>query len=495
MQQKKLVPFVILLLLTLLTISACDSGASTQGKSGSSSSTAQTTSDPRVDWLRTQVAPIQSQEMGSGFADFERFGSNFDNKRIVGLGEATHGTQDFDKLRNRLVEYLVSQKGYRFIVLEAEIGDGITINKYITQGIGTPQQALAPLLIAWNAPEYATLLSWLRAWNQGHPNDMVRFYGCDNQDWKAIVNTFEQQFAASSDAVAALTDVRRYGTQLDAFQGFSSSDYAHNGLDEAKVQARVTMLKDGIRSAIQRIAPFLPPNDASREAHFTHLLYKNLLGYIDATDPVLNYYVTTNQWAKFWKRFQERTLHGDPRETALASNVLSISDLEGSASKGIFWAHDAHVGRGYDYPGTRSSGAMIADKLGDAYFAVATDFYAGQFIALDTDKLVMRNFTVPGIARASLSSKLNQLGYGQLWLTLRGRNPDNPNEVWLFDPLKQYYIGGTYSDNALKVAQLGGGSSRLSVMPQVYDAILFVRHTMAATIDPGILAAKKALRS
>ncbi len=478
MQQKKIVSFVTLLLLTLVVMAACSSGATTQGQTGGSSSTG----DPRVAWLRTQVVPIQSQEIGSGFADLERFGSAFDNERIVGLGEATHGTQDFDKLRNRMVEYLVSQKGYRFLVLEVDIGDAVAIDRYITQGIGTPQQVLRPLVIAWQGEDYVTLLRWLRTWNQGHPGDMVHFYGCDDQAWKSSVTVLEQQLATSSDALAALTDVSYYGTQINQLQAYSKNDYIRNGLsDDTKVSAKVTTLKSGMRAAIERVGQFIPANDNTLEGRFTRLLYQNLLGYLDATDPLLNYYLALQEWTQLGKSFQDRFLKGDPREKALANNVLAISDLEGSTSKGIFWAHDAHVGRGYDYPGTRSSGAMIADRLGDSYFAVATDFYSGQFQALDAETNTIKDFTLNGLTRASLSSKLNQLGYSQLWLNLRGRNPNDPNEVWLFDPLQQNYIGGTFSTNPLQIAQLGGGV-RLSVMPQVYDAVLFVRHTTAPKI-------------
>ncbi len=448
--------------------------------------------DPRVEWLRSQVVPLKSQDIGSGFTDFEKFGSNFDTARVVGLGEATHGTQDFVKLRNRLVEYLVSQKGYRFIALETDIGDTTAVDQYITQGVGSPAEAVLPLFIYFQVEDYITLLKWLRAWNLQHPNDMVHFYGTDNQNWKGDVTELGK--ALPDDAKAPLQDVRSAAEQLSNLQTSDKNYYTQNHLDEAKISAIETTQKAKFRKAVQQLTPMLPQEN-NREADFTRLLHKNLSGHADSVHLLVNYYAATQQWVKLSKSFQTITYSdkGDPRERALASNVLALTNLGGTSTKGIYWAHDAHVGRGYSFGGTASSGAMITKELGSTYFSIATDFYSGQFLAADFDhSFELKNFTVPGIDRASLTGKLKDLGYNQLWFTLRGRDVNNPNEVWLFDPLQHYYIGGSYSNNELVVEQLGI-SKKTMVYPKDFDAILFVNSTTAAKIDPSVLALREKL--
>jgi erythromycin esterase len=39
--------------------------------------------------------------------------------RVVGLGESTHGTAEFFRLKHRLVEYLVTAHGFRTFAMEA----------------------------------------------------------------------------------------------------------------------------------------------------------------------------------------------------------------------------------------------------------------------------------------------------------------------------------------------------------------------------------------
>ncbi len=190
-------------------------------------------------------------------------------------------------------------------------------------------------------------------------------------------------------------------------------------------------------------------------------------------------------WAKYGKSFTDSLKQGNPRENRLASNTLAILDIQGANSKGIYWAHNQHVGRGYSLPFTRSSGQMIADKLGEAYFVVGTDFYSGQFRAFDQDKQDFRNFTKSGPTKSSLATKLSELGMNQLWFPLRGRSSSNPNEIWLFDPFNEYFAGGSYSDNEAQRSQLGG-EYLTGILPEKFDAILFVRHTIAEPADPGI---------
>lgn len=448
--------------------------------SSQESKAAQMSTDKRVEWLQTQVVPIKSQDINSNFSDLEPLAKNFEGVRLVGLGEATHGTQDFNKLRSRLVKYLVSEKGFRYIILEEEIGKAVAIDQYITTGRGTVQQALAPMLVYWQEEDYVILLEWLRSWNKQHPNDMVHFYGNDAQSWEAVEDVLRAQLASNTEARKALDEVKSYGTKLNNFLSFDKTSLAK--LTEAEVEKQSQELKTGMRKAILKLDPFITANGKTVAERFRRLLYTNLLGYIDNTEPLLNYYIATEQWSKLGKRFSELTLQGDPREKSLSSNALAIADLEGSNTKGIYWAHNQHVGRGYSFGGTPSSGNVIADKLGDAYFAVGTDFYSGQFLAFDLDTFKLKNFTKNGLKSSSLSSKLNQLGYEQLWLTLRGRSSNNPDEVWLFDPLKQYVIGGSHSDNELQLAQLGG-EFKLSVFPKRFDAVLFVKNTTAAKVD------------
>ena len=86
-----------------------------------------------------------------------------DDNEIILLGECTHGTNDFYKVRANITKQMI-QKGYRVILLEAEWPDIIILNNYI-QGRGLVNninQAFSHITKfpwMWKIKLYSTLLS------------------------------------------------------------------------------------------------------------------------------------------------------------------------------------------------------------------------------------------------------------------------------------------------------------------------------------------------
>jgi hypothetical protein len=65
---------------------------------------------PVVAELKTRAVPMAAAD------DLAGFGAAAGDARIVALGEAAHGTREFAQVKQRMVEYLVSQKGFRNLV-------------------------------------------------------------------------------------------------------------------------------------------------------------------------------------------------------------------------------------------------------------------------------------------------------------------------------------------------------------------------------------------
>jgi len=107
------------------------------------------------------------------------------NKEIIGLGEATHGTKEFQNMRTRIISYLVSDLGFRTIVLEESYSHCLRINSYILNGEGTAEEAVKEgLCYPWvfKTEETVALVKWLREYNvMADTNNKVRFYGMDFQ--------------------------------------------------------------------------------------------------------------------------------------------------------------------------------------------------------------------------------------------------------------------------------------------------------------------------
>src|SRR5258706_94446 len=68
-------------------------------------------------WLKQNSIPIRHIEAGNDFSDLQPLKKMFQDVQVIGLGEATHGTQEFFKMKHRLVEFLVTQMGFTAFAL------------------------------------------------------------------------------------------------------------------------------------------------------------------------------------------------------------------------------------------------------------------------------------------------------------------------------------------------------------------------------------------
>jgi erythromycin esterase len=72
-----------------------------------------------IDWLKKNAIPIKSVEAGNGFADLQPLKRILADARVVGLGEATHGTREFFQFKRRMVEFLVREMNFNVFAIEA----------------------------------------------------------------------------------------------------------------------------------------------------------------------------------------------------------------------------------------------------------------------------------------------------------------------------------------------------------------------------------------
>ena len=65
------------------------------------------------------------------------------NKRqLLGLGEPTHGVQDFPRWRNRIFQMLVQEHGYRSVAIESDVLAGLNVNNFVLGGSGTLDEVM-----------------------------------------------------------------------------------------------------------------------------------------------------------------------------------------------------------------------------------------------------------------------------------------------------------------------------------------------------------------
>jgi erythromycin esterase len=87
--------------------------------------------DQASSWLARNAHPLRSLTAGTDISDLAPLKTILSGVRIVGLGEATHGTSEFFQARHRITEYLVREMGFRLFALETSQSAAHAINDFV----------------------------------------------------------------------------------------------------------------------------------------------------------------------------------------------------------------------------------------------------------------------------------------------------------------------------------------------------------------------------
>lgn len=117
------------------------------------------------DHFRRQVMPLINQMAA---------------RQIVGLGEGTHGTSEFYKIRYWITKILVEEKGYNHVVFENDYADSYRLDQAMPYASAVELDTLMKqyLLAIWRNEEVKDLLRWMQTYNR-RSKKAVTFGGID----------------------------------------------------------------------------------------------------------------------------------------------------------------------------------------------------------------------------------------------------------------------------------------------------------------------------
>ncbi len=135
-----------------------------------------------LDALRRAAIPLSGDEHYSRLLDC------IGDASLVLLGEATHGTREFYRLRAEISKRLIVEQGFDAIAVEADWPDALRVSRYVQHGPSADASADAALSgfqrfpqWMWRNTEIVSLVEWMRAHNahMARPEQRIGFYGLD----------------------------------------------------------------------------------------------------------------------------------------------------------------------------------------------------------------------------------------------------------------------------------------------------------------------------
>jgi protein-L-isoaspartate(D-aspartate) O-methyltransferase len=139
----------------------------------------------------------------------------FSNRRVVLLGEATHGTAEFYQARARISEMLVDRHGFNIVAVEADWPDAAVYDAYVR---GLPRPKLPKSVFTrfptwmWRNGQVAEFLDRLKEINAtiSDPDRKAAFYGLDIYSLGASIEAV-LYYLDKVDPEAAKVARQRYG--------------------------------------------------------------------------------------------------------------------------------------------------------------------------------------------------------------------------------------------------------------------------------------------
>ncbi len=291
--------------------------------------------------------------------------------RLVLLGESTHGTSEFYSWRDQLSRRLISEQNISFVAVEGDWAALLSVNDYV---LGRDQESSSAVDILksfdrwpqwmWANHEFADFVEWLKDWNADQPAEkQVGLYGLDVYGWARSFDML-QEYLETADEDLAQT-IRDLHSGLAAYRndghGYARAAYNFEAYFAPEVQQAVEKLKAHLEA--------LP--EAEQRAAWTAKEHAHVVASAE-------------------RHFRTMALGGAESWNARADHMKSAATRRlrsyGEDARGIFWAHNTHVG---DARATsmsevlqRNIGQMARQKYGpDQAFIVGFSTYQGEAIA------------------------------------------------------------------------------------------------------------------
>lgn len=409
-------------------------------------------------YIRSKAKPLISA------ADLDRLVEDAGSRRLVLLGEASHGTHEYYAWRDSISRRLIAEKGFRFIAVEGDWASLYELNRYVKHMSGAASSAREVLeqlerwpLWMWGNHEVVALAEWMRAFNGDLPIEKrVGFYGKDVYDeWRSM------------DEV--LDFLREHNRSL---YRQARSHYACFSRYDGESWLYAQMVAQGANDcvlAVESVVELFRQND-------------NALSQVAAED---FFYAKQNALVvKHAERFyrlavtREDASSWNARVGYMNMTVNTLLDKYGEGSKGIVWAHNTHIGDArfteMAHFGQQNIGHLArVDHGPDDVFLLGFATYEGTVKAGSSWGDRMQRMQVPPAREESAEDVFKETGLKQFLILF---DEQDRNHELFTQPMGNRAIGVVYNP---------GMDHRQNyintIIPLRYDAIMFFRETSALT--------------
>ncbi|MGD8495558.1 MAG: protein-L-isoaspartate(D-aspartate) O-methyltransferase [Gemmatimonadales bacterium] len=311
-----------------------------------------THSDPVVQLLSETVEPISGIDDAEIGGLLERIG----DARVVLLGEATHGTSEFYRMRAKITRALVEQRDFDIVAAEADWPDAARVDRYVRGGGPPPGEWTAfsrfPTWM-WRNREFREFVDWLHEHNAERPRETrTGFYGLDLYSLYRSIDAV-LGYLDRTDPETARVARARYGC-LSPWE----RDPAVYG--RAALTGKFRTCEDEVVKMLRELL--------EKQIEYARLDGEHFL------DAVQNARVVANAERYYRIMYYGSRESWNLRDTHMFDTLRTLLAFHGPEARAVVWEHNSHIGNAaateMGARGEHNIGQLSREHFGDDAFLV-----------------------------------------------------------------------------------------------------------------------------
>ena len=394
-------------------------------------------------------------------ANLEPLLQHIGDARVVLLGEASHGTSEFYRMRERITRELISRKGFNFVGIEGDWPDAARINHYVRH-LEYPASewtafARFPTWM-WRNNEVRQFIDWLREYNSDRelPKRVV-FHGLDLY---SLYNSIRAilEYLDEVDPQTAEVARQRYGC-LGPWQADPAA-YGHAALNDRY---------HSCEEAVTRMLKDLLTKEASFAEHDGER-------FIDA---VQNARLVANAEQYYRIMYYGSRASWNLRDSHMFETLITQLEFYGDDGKAIVWAHNSHVGNAaateMSARGETNIGELCHKEFGDSVYSIGFGTHTGTVAAASNwDAPMEIKRVIPSIP-GSYERLFHESGCPRFLLGLKALSGSELG-LALSEPLLERAIGVICRPESERASHYFHAT-----LPQQFDEYIWMDETVAVT--------------
>jgi erythromycin esterase-like protein len=400
-------------------------------------------------------------------ADFDPLLERIGDAPLVLLGEGSHGTHEFYRIRAEITKRLIREKGFTGVAVEADWPDAYRVNRYVrgdsVDADGT--EALAGFVRfprwMWRNADVLDFVGWLREHNDGLVEERAKvgFYGLDLYSLHASMAAVLEYLRMADPDAARRAELR-----------YACFDHVGDDPQTYGYAATLGLTPSCEREVIRQLVELR--SAAAEYARRDGRLAPDALFFAQQ-----NAKVVANAEHYYRVMFQSRVESWNLRDRHMAemlSDVMGFLRTQPGGGRVVVWAHNSHLGDArateMGARGELNLGQLAREQFGAGACLVGFTTYEGTVTAASDWDAPLERKRVRTALPGSYEALFHDCGVPRFLLDLRAGQVRRA----LAAPRLERAIGVIYRPDTERMSHYF-----LASLPEQFDFVLHHDHTRA----------------